>query len=296
MKEEIKLIPIKDIRIINPRFRDRKKFETIIQSIKNLGLKKPIQVSLRTKTEEGGPGYDLVCGQGRIEAFQVLGYQEIPAVVVEVSKQERLLRSLVENIARRFPSPAELLAEVERLKGLGYSNVAIGKKLDISDTTVSGFIALKNSGEERLLDGALSGKIPLTIAIDIARTEGAEAQRELLKAYEKNQLTGVKIRTIKRLMEQRSFLGKHRGATGRAGAGIRTSADSMVNAYRKESQRQKEIIRKAKASEEKLIFIVQAFSKLLKDEAFADVLSTEELSTLPDYLAERINGKVKVAA
>src|SRR6266852_4755099 len=98
MKDDVKMIPIERIRILNPRHRDRKKFEAIVQSIRNLGLKKPSQVSLRTAQEEEGPGYDLVCGQGRIEAYIALGYKEIPAVVVEVSKEERLLRSLVENM------------------------------------------------------------------------------------------------------------------------------------------------------------------------------------------------------
>ena len=68
MNDEIKMIPIDRIRVLNPRCRDRKKFEAIIQSIKNLGLKKPIQVSLRSAQEAEEPGYDLVCGQGRIEA------------------------------------------------------------------------------------------------------------------------------------------------------------------------------------------------------------------------------------
>src|ERR1051326_2856586 len=136
MNDEIKMIPIERIRIINPRHRDRKKFEAIVQSIRNLGLKKPIQVSLRTADEGQGPGYDLVCGQGRIEAFLALGHKEIPALVVEVSKEERLLRSLVENMARRFPPPLALMNEIDRLKAQGYTNVEIGKKLDITDTTV----------------------------------------------------------------------------------------------------------------------------------------------------------------
>src|SRR6202008_539880 len=89
MNDEIQMIPIDRIRILNPRHRDRKKFELIVQSIKNLGLKKPIQVSLRSPKEGEGPGYDLVCGQGRIEAFTALGFKEIPALVVEVSKEER---------------------------------------------------------------------------------------------------------------------------------------------------------------------------------------------------------------
>ena len=85
MNNKIKLIPIDRIRILNPRHRDRKKFEPILESIKNLGLKKPIQVALRSNGSNGDTGYDLVCGQGRIEAFVALGYKEIPATVVEIS-------------------------------------------------------------------------------------------------------------------------------------------------------------------------------------------------------------------
>jgi hypothetical protein len=59
MKEEVKLIPIDKIRVINPRHREQKKFQAIVQSIKNLGLKKPIKVSLRT-AEEGD-----TCHSGR---------------------------------------------------------------------------------------------------------------------------------------------------------------------------------------------------------------------------------------
>jgi ParB family chromosome partitioning protein len=115
MNEEIKMIPIDQIRIFNPRHRDKARFGTILESIKNLGLKKPIQVRVRGHGENGEAGYDLVCGQGRIEAFVALGFKEIPAIAVEVSPEEGLLRSLVENIARRHPSPLELIREIERL-------------------------------------------------------------------------------------------------------------------------------------------------------------------------------------
>ena len=161
----IKLIPIDQIRIINPRHRDRRKFEPILQSIKNQGLKKPIQVSLRSLSETGEAGYDLVCGQGRIEAYLALGYKEIPATVVEVPPEERLLRSLVENIARRHPSPMELIREIERLKEKGDTIQEISIKLDVSDSTIKGLTALKRAGEERLLQAAVHGTVPLTIAM-----------------------------------------------------------------------------------------------------------------------------------
>ena len=54
MNDEVKMIPIDRIRILNPRHRDQKKFELIVQSIKNLGLKKPIQVSLRSAARRKG--------------------------------------------------------------------------------------------------------------------------------------------------------------------------------------------------------------------------------------------------
>ncbi|NBR88195.1 MAG: chromosome partitioning protein ParB, partial [Verrucomicrobia bacterium] len=193
MNDEVQLIPIDRIRILNPRHRDAKRFAVIIQSIKNLGLKKPIQVSLRAESEGEGPGYDLICGQGRIEAFTALGHKEIPAIVVEIPKEERLLRSLVENIARRYSSPMDLIREIKRLKALHYTIDDIAQKLDVSVTTINGLIALNIAGEERLLEAALCGKVPLWVAIDIAKTDTVEMQRELLKAYEAKDLNHASI-------------------------------------------------------------------------------------------------------
>lgn len=296
MNDKIMMIPIDRIRILNPRHRDRKKFEMIVQSIKNLGLKKPIQVSLRTAEEAEGPGYDLVCGQGRIEAFMALGHKEIPAIIIEVSKEDRLLRSLVENLARRYPSAMDLIHEIERLKAQGYSNVQIGKKLDLGDTSVGRFIALKRAGEERLLEAAISGRIPLGVAMDIAKTDSVETQRELLKAYESNQLNQVSIRKVKRLIDQRRFFGKQRGSIRCNPRKSRTSAESLINAYRRESQRQKLLIRKARICDAKLIFIVTAFGKLLGDENFVTLLRAESLSTMPKYLWSKLAPKHKAAA
>jgi len=290
MNEEIKLIPIDRIRILNPRARDRKKFELIVQSINNLGLKKPIQVSLRASHEGEEQGYDLVCGQGRIEAFVALGHKEIPSVVVEISKEERLLRSIVENMARRYPSPNDLIREIERLKAEGYSNVEIGKKLDIADTTVGGLIALKKAGEERLLDAALGNRIPLGVAMDIAKADTPELQRGLLKAYETKQLNQVSIRAVKRIIDQRRFSGKLRERS-RGQRNRLTSAESLINAYKRESQRQKLMIKKAKICDARLLFVITAFDKLLSDDNFLTLLRAESLATMPKYLFTKLAAK-----
>ena len=51
MTDDVQMIPIDHIRIINPRLRNKAKFEVIVDSIKKLGLKKPIQVSRRSADE-----------------------------------------------------------------------------------------------------------------------------------------------------------------------------------------------------------------------------------------------------
>ena len=289
MKDEVQMIPLDRIRILNPRHRDPKKFEVIVQSIRNLGLKKPIQVSLRATDEAEGPGYDLVCGQGRIEAFTALGHKEIPAVVVKVTKEDRLLRSIVENMARRHPAPLALLHEIERLKDRGYNNKEIARKLDVDPTTVRGLIALNNAGEQRLLDAALSGKIPLDVAMDIAHAEGAEMQRELLKAYESNLLNRCSLRAVKRIMDQRRLLGRQRGKDERNPRKTQTSAESMVNAYRRESQKQRLMVKKATICDAKLLFIVTAFRRLMADEHFVTLLRAETLPTMPKSLSSRLS-------
>lgn len=285
MNEDVQLIPIDKIRVINPRHREQKKFQVIVQSIKNLGLKKPIKVSLRNAQEGNEPGYDLVAGQGRLEACKILGHKEIPAIVVAISKEDRLLMSLIENLARRFPSSMDLVAEVQRLKEQGYTNQAIGEKLDIDNMLVTGLLSLAKNGEERLLQAAMQNKVPIGVAIEISKADTPEAQRELLQSYESGSLNQVPIRALKRLMEQRQLLGKKRSSPS-AGKRTRTTADGLVNAYRREIQRQNAFIRKARVSESTLTFIASAMKKLTEDENFVNLLKAEGLLTMPKYLDE----------
>ncbi|MDR3405089.1 MAG: ParB/RepB/Spo0J family partition protein [Chthoniobacter sp.] len=284
-ENHVQMIPIESIRIINSRERDRVKHDLIRESIAKVGLKKPIQVSRRSETDEAG--YDLVYGEGRLKAFIALGAKEIPAIVVDLPKDERLLRSLVENMARRHHNPLALVREIERLQGLGYTPQAISKKIGVADSFVYELLKLVRAGEERLLNAALTGKVPLSVAIDISKTESPEAQRELLKAYETKKLTLSSLRVVKRLIEQRRIFGKSRG-TGPRDTRQSPSADSFVNAYRRETERQRKLVQKAALAEERLLFIITAVKSLFADEDFTTLLRAEDLDTMPEYLAERI--------
>ena len=67
----VELIPVDQVDVVNPRARNKKSFKEIIDNIAELGLKKPITVTKRDRPE--GTRYDLVCGQGRLEAYRILG-------------------------------------------------------------------------------------------------------------------------------------------------------------------------------------------------------------------------------
>ena len=97
-------------------------------------------------------------------------------------------------------------------------------------------------------------------------------------------------------IDQRRFAGKQRDAGDRPGRKKLTSAESLVNAYRRESQKQKLLIRKARLSDEKLVFIVNAFNQILADENFVNLLRAESLSTMPKYLWDKLGTKHKEAA
>jgi len=133
------MIPICQINVLNPRTRNTMIFQSIISNIAHIGLKKPITVARRPEAD--GKSFELVCGQGRLEAFIALGQTEIPAIITEASREECYLMSL-ENIARKYHSPAELLREIGALKSRGYGIMEIAKKIDVTHSYVSGIIHL----------------------------------------------------------------------------------------------------------------------------------------------------------
>src|SRR5471032_352148 len=130
-RDRVVLIPIAQIHILNPRSRNKKIHRELIENIKTVGLKRPITVSRRTASQ-GQFSYDLVCGQGRLEAFLSLEATEIPAFVIDAVEEDCLVMSLVENVARRQHRPIDLMNEVGALRRRGYSDEEIARKIGVT--------------------------------------------------------------------------------------------------------------------------------------------------------------------
>jgi ParB family transcriptional regulator, chromosome partitioning protein len=282
--DQVELIPIAEITVLNPRARNRRVFEELVTSIAHLGLKKPITVSRRA---DGG--YDLVCGQGRLEAFIALGQAEIPALVVEAAEEDCFVMSLVENLARRNHTPLELVRDIWAQKQRGYSVSEIAAKTDLSPEWVYAICYLFEHGEEKLIAGVERGIIPPTVAIEISKAKDDDVQDALAEAYENKALPGNQLLAIRRIIEQRNASGK-RVQGGRGSPHKRVTSESLVRAYLRETERQKSLIKKATLAQGRLLFLVNAMRKLLADEHFTTLLRAEGLNTMPTPLAERLKG------
>jgi ParB family chromosome partitioning protein len=281
------MIPIEQINILNPRSRNRATFQDIVSNISNVGLKRPITIARREQSPEGKP-YDLACGEGRLEAYIALGQTEIPAIVTEATREDCFVMSLIENLARRQHAPLELMREINSLKSRGYNTTNIAKKIDLAKSYVIGIAHLLDHGEERLLAAVDKGRIPLSVAMQISNSDDTGIQQALCDAYENKTLRGRKLLTVRKIIEQRKTKGMRLNQGHRSKEERAPTAEALVRVYRQEADRQKDTVRKARLTENRLIFIVTALKKLFRDENFLTLLKAEKLETLPAYLAERI--------
>ncbi|MFY9326501.1 MAG: ParB/RepB/Spo0J family partition protein [Georgfuchsia sp.] len=288
--EAVRLIPIGRIEVLNSRDRNTKVFEEIVGNIKAIGLKKPITVTQRVGLD-GEPRFILVCGEGRLNAFRLLGETHIPALVVEVDDEDAFIMSLAENIARCQYRPLEILADIESLRQRSYGPEAIAHKTGLSAQYVNNIIFLLERGEERLIEGVQKGQIPLTTALEIARAgdNNKELGAVLQQAYESGQLRGRQLIEARRLVEKREALGPgvSHGLVPKSAPVI--SPSSLVRTYQKEVERKKKMVIKAEYSQNKLLFVIEALRTLFADENLVNLLRAEGLESLPAALADRIN-------
>lgn len=288
---QVRDIPIDRIRVLNPRARNRRNFQDIVNSIARVGLKRPITVSARGAN--GDAAYDLVCGQGRLEAFIQLGQSSIPAIVIDAEETECLVMSLVENCARRQHRAIDLLQDVGTLRKRGYGDAQIAQKIGVTPEYIREIAQLIENGEERLITAVEAGVIPLTLAIEISKSDDEGIQRALAQAYTEKKLRGRKLVAVRRLIEQRRRRGRHvyENVYGRKdGAKRPLTSDALMRTYRREADRQKVMIKKAEVTQSRLLFVVEALRALRNDEGFVNLLRAERLDNMPTYLQEQLTG------
>lgn len=283
--QRVEWIPIERINILNPRLRNKRVFKEIVDNISKIGLKRPITVTRRT--EAGGPYYDLVCGQGRLEAYQALGQQDVPALVVTADAEDCMIASLVENCARRQHKAIDLLRDIGAMRKRGYSSADIARKTGLSTEYVNGVAHLLEKGEQRLLSSVEARTIPISVAVEIAETGDHDVQRVLQDAYDKRLLRGKRLLAAKKLVETRRRRGKGLAAS-KTSATKRLSTAALLKAYQEEAERKRDMIQRANAARDRLVLITEAFRRLSHDETFIGILEDEGLAIMPERIATRL--------
>ena len=79
---------------------DPAQVKALAESIEEVGLINPITVYPREIIRNGQPveGYGLVAGAHRLEAVKSLGWQEVPAIVVDLDDDDRIIAECDENL------------------------------------------------------------------------------------------------------------------------------------------------------------------------------------------------------
>ena len=283
--QRIEMIPIDRITVVNPRSRNKRIFRGIVENIAEVGLKRPITVTRRS--ESGGPFYDLVCGQGRLEAFRELGQTEVPALVVTADPDDCLIASLVENCARRQHQGVDLLQDIGGMRSRGDSDTEIARKTGLSYDYVHAVARLLERGEQRLLRAVEAGYLPISVAMQICEADDQGVQAALHQAYENNMLRGRNLLATRRLVELRQRAGK---ASSLQGARRKTalSPENLVRVFEEDTERKRLMVKRTQATRNRLVFITEALRQLSKDESFMAMLEDEDLTTMPARIAARV--------
>ncbi|MFQ5746807.1 MAG: ParB/RepB/Spo0J family partition protein [Gemmatimonadota bacterium] len=106
-------------------------------SIRENGLLQPLVV------RAAGAAWELVAGERRLRALQMLEWEKAPAVVRELADEQMLIVALVENLQRAALSPLEEAAGYQQLiDGFGLTQGQVAERMGRDRSTVANSLRL----------------------------------------------------------------------------------------------------------------------------------------------------------
>ena len=126
----------------------------LADSLREHGLVQPIVVRTR------GDRYQLIAGQRRLAAARMLGWEQLPARVLEVEDRQMAEIAIVENLQRRDLDALEKAASFKHyIATWGCTQEELAKRLSIDRSHVANLIRLlelPESVQQKLREGKLS--------------------------------------------------------------------------------------------------------------------------------------------
>lgn len=168
----------------NDRFAlDANQLRELADSIRAVGLINPIRVA------QHGDRFDLQVGYRRLEAFRLIGRQNIPALVTTTDEAPPATLRLAENLIRADLTPVEEARTVARLlEQTHHTTEQMATLLNRSPAWIQHRIDLANYPEE-ILDALHLRQIKLGVADELALVRDPAQRSALLRAAADNGCT-----------------------------------------------------------------------------------------------------------
>lgn len=199
------------IDVVPNQFQPRREFDEaslteLATSIRALGVVQPIvvrQLSASTYTSDSPAGarYELIAGERRWRAAQLVGLETIPAVVRHASDRESASMALAENVQRAELNPIEVGSALARLhSAFNMSQSEIASEVGLERPTVTNLIRLLDlpaSIRDLVAAGALSkGHAKVLLAMEAPAAHTAPDQDRRVTLARKAAEQGWSIRKL----------------------------------------------------------------------------------------------------
>jgi len=163
---------------------DEDKLSELAESIREHGVLQPVIVRAVKPV-----GYELVVGERRLRACQLLKLEKIPAVIKEFTNQEMMEIALIENIQRQDLNPIEEAAAYKRLlEEFGLTQEQLAQRLSKSRSLIANMVRLLNLPEQ-ILDKVANGHLTVGHVRPLLTVENEEIQLRLAREMIEKTLT-----------------------------------------------------------------------------------------------------------
>lgn len=171
---------------------DPRNFEELKRSISENGLVQPITVRFFEN------GYQLIAGERRLRAVRDLGFETIPAYVLDVKSNEEMLElAIIENIHREDLNPLDIASGYQRLiEECHLTQEQVAQKVGKDRTTITNFLRLLRL-PRRIQDSVRLNELSMGHARALIALERAEDQIEI---WQKTVKSGLSVRKVEEMV------------------------------------------------------------------------------------------------
>lgn len=199
-REAASIEQIEVAKVVKNPFQPRLNFEpAALEELKNSISEKGLIQPISVRKLPGGT-YQIIAGERRFRAVSELGYERVPAYILDVKSDEDMLElSLIENIQREDLNPIEVSLGFQRLiDECSLTQEEVAQKVGKERSTVTNFLRLLKLPQP-IQESLVSRELSMGHARALVAIEDEAAQLAIWSKIIKEQLS---VRKVEDLVKQ----------------------------------------------------------------------------------------------